>query len=114
MARKVITNVVEGWTGRLTFTLQSNGAAFVGTGFTISDLVLTGRNGIAVDTSGDFGWITAADGTVYYDADSADFVALQSPYTVRFEVTDGAGKVVYFPNADAYELTVWPKRVIAS
>ncbi len=53
MARKVITQVVEGWTGRLTFTLMSKApgatteSAFVGTGFTLSDLVLTQSNGIA-------------------------------------------------------------------
>lgn len=116
MARKVITRVVEGWTGRLTFTLMSKApsatteSAFVGTGFTLSDLVLTQSNGAAVDTAGDFGWLVAADGTVYYDPDSADFVALYSPYTLRFEVTDGGGKVVYFPSADAYEITVSPRR----
>lgn len=111
-----LTTVVEGWTGRLTFTLMSqapdatSATAFVGTGFTLSGLFITGRDGTEVDTSGDFGWLVAASGTVYYDPDAADFVASKSPYTVRYKVTDGVGKAVYFPSANADEIVVKPVR----
>lgn len=111
-----LTTIVEGWTGKLTFTLTTTSvttgvtSAFVGTGFTLSDLIITGKDGTEVDTTGDFGWLVAASGTVYYDPDAADFVAAKSPYTVRFKVTDGAGKVVYFPSADADEILVKPLR----
>lgn len=105
----LLTEVVEGWTGRLLFTLLSDGAAFVGTGFTLSNLYITDARGRAIDTAADFGWVTAALGTVYYDPDAADFVASAGPYTVRFEVTDGNGKVVFFPNGQADTILVRKK-----
>lgn len=111
-----LTTIVEGWTGRLTFTLMSRvpgvseASTFVGTGFTLSDLIITGKDGTEVDTTSDFGWVSAAAGTAYYDPDAADFVASKSPYAVRFKVTDGSGKVVYFPSADADQLLVKPLR----
>jgi hypothetical protein len=101
-----LTEVVEGWTGRLTFTLLADGAALNGTGLTLSNLYLTDGRGNAIDTSGDFGWVTAAAGTVYYDPDASDFIAGNGPYEVRFEVTDGTGKKVFFPNGQADEILV--------
>jgi hypothetical protein len=101
-----LTDIVEGWTQRLTFTLLSDGVALVATGFTLSNLYLTDARGRAIDTSGDFGWINAAAGTVYYDPDVTDFVAVNGPYTVRYEVTDGAGKIAYWPNAQADTINV--------
>lgn len=111
-----LTTTVEGSTRRMTFTLQSTDpatgvtTAFVGTGFTLSDLFITGKDGTEVDTTSDFGWLVAASGTVYYDPDAADFVASKSPYDVRFQVTDGAGKVAFFPSADADQILVKPVR----
>lgn len=105
----LLTEIVEGWTGRLTFTLMTDGVAFVGTGFTITNLYITDARGRAIDTTGDFGWVSAAAGTVYYDPDAADFVAGNGPYTVRYEVTDGASKVVFFPNGQADQILVRKK-----
>jgi hypothetical protein len=102
----VLTTIVEGETKRLTFTLQADGAAFVGTGFTLSDLVITGSDNSSVDTTGDFGWVSAAAGTVYYDPDSTDFVAIKSPYRVRFKVTAGDATVKYFPSGNPDEIVV--------
>jgi hypothetical protein len=103
-----LTSIVEGWTQRLTFTLTSDGSAYNGTGITVSDLIITGRDGTAVDTTGDFGWVTASAGTVYYDPDAADFSASLSPYFVRVKLTDGSGKIAYFPNGEPAQLTVRP------
>jgi hypothetical protein len=108
-----ITDVVEGWTGRLTFTLMSQApsaavaSAFVGTGLTLSDLVLKNQTGDLVPTAGDFGWVSAAAGTVYYDPDAADLLATGGAHTIRFQVTDGAGKVVFFPSGKADEIKVF-------
>jgi hypothetical protein len=106
----VLTSIVEGWTGRLTFTLKADGTALNGTGLTLSDCLLTGKDGTQVSTTGDFGWVVQASGTVYLDADAADFEASKSPYQVRFKLTDGDGKIVYFPNAEADYLIVHPVR----
>jgi hypothetical protein len=95
----ILTSIVEGWTGRLEFTLYVDGVAFNGTGMTLTDVLVTGKDGTEVSTAGDFDWLVAASGTVYLDPDASDFVASKSPYRVRFKITDGLGKVVYFPNA---------------
>lgn len=111
-----LLSITEGHTRRLTFTLTSKlptasaVTAFDGTGFTLSNLYITGKDATIVDTAGDFGWVSAADGTVYYDPDASDFVASKSPYVVKYEVTDGAGKVECFPSADADEILVKPLR----
>lgn len=96
-----IATVVEGETARLTIPLLEDDEVFDGTGFTITDLLLTGNDDTEIPTAGDFGWIDAALGTVYYDPDPTDFVASLSPYRIRVEVTDGNGKVRYHPN-DSY------------
>ncbi len=107
----IVAEVVEGETRRLTFGLRSQGEVFVLTGYTVADVILTGADNIAVDTSGDFGVVSAVLGSVYYDPDSTDFVASKSPYRVRIKVTeDATSKVRYFPNRKADEITVHPVR----
>jgi hypothetical protein len=106
----IAAKIVEGETRRLTFGLRSNGSAFNLTSYTVSDLILTGADNVPVDTSGDFGIVSASQGSVFYDPDSADFVASKSPYRVRVKVTDGDGKVRYFPNIAADEIVVFPLR----
>ena len=106
----VVARITEGRTARLTFTLLSDGSAVNGTGITVSNLYLTGASGQVVDTSGDFGWVTAASGTAYYDPDAADFTAAQSPYRIRFELTDGSGKIAFHPEGEADTIVVSPLR----
>jgi len=107
-----LLDITEGWTGRLTFTLEtkatanSDAEALDGTGLYLTDVIVKGSDGTAVETSGDFGWVTQDEGTVYYDPDAADFSAALSPYSIHFEVTDGAGQKVYFPNGKAGEIRV--------
>ena len=101
-----ILEVVEGETARITFPLLEDGVALNGTGFTVSDLLITGNDGTAITTTADFGWVSAAAGTVYYDPDSDDFVAAKSPYRVRVKVTDSSTKVRYYPNGAAAHITV--------
>lgn len=107
-----VTEIVEGWTGRLSWTLehQLQGAtaatAIDGTGLTVSALDVTGADGTVVTTTGDYGWITQASGTVYYDPDADDLLAAKSPYRLRFQLTDGTGKVVWYPDGHAKEIRV--------
>lgn len=104
-----MTEIVEGTTGRLSFQLKEDGANLNGTGLTVSAADLVGADGAVVDTTGDIGWITDTAGTVYYDPDAADFVAGRSPYQVRFQITDGAGKVIWFPSGLAETIKVYPR-----
>lgn len=106
----VIKHVREGETARITLPLLEDDVALNGTGFTVSDLAITGSDGVAVDTVADFGWVSAAAGTVYYDPDAADFVATRSPYRVTVELTDGGGKKRYYPSGAPAEIVVRPVR----
>jgi hypothetical protein len=105
-----VARITEGRTTRLTFTLLSDGAAMDGSGITVSDLLITGRDGRPVATTGDFGWVSAAAGTVYYDPDASDFVASKSPYRIRWKLTDGSGGVAFHPEGPADTIEVSPVR----
>jgi hypothetical protein len=100
------TTITEGWTAKLPFTLTADGTALNGTGFTLSACVVTGNDDTEVSTVGKFNWTSAASGTVYYKPGASDLLASKSPYRIKFEVTDGAGDIVYFPNGDANEIVV--------
>lgn len=107
----LLTEIVEGWTGRLTFVLKEDGAAMNGTGITVSALDIIDKEGTVVNTAGDFGWVTAAAGTVYYDPDAADFTADKSPYRVRYQLTDASGKVVWHPDGKPDQILVHARGV---
>lgn len=109
MAR--LTEIVEGWTSRLTFQLSDDGVAIDGTGLTVSALDIVGNDGVAVTTTSDFGWLTQGSGTVYYDPDAADFVASKSPYRIRYQLTDGGGAVAWYPNGAADTIVVHTRGV---
>lgn len=101
-----VTAIVEGWTGRLTWQLTEDGDNLNGTGLTLSALDVSDCDGASVTTTGDYGWVTQASGTVYYDPDAGELVASKSPYRVRFQVTDGTGLIVWYPNDAAEEIRV--------
>lgn len=90
--------VVEGWTGDLDFVLQADGVAVDLTGATV-ELILYKSDETLIDTSSDITVTDAASGAVSYSPDETDLLASESPLRSRFKVTDGSGKVVYFPNA---------------
>jgi hypothetical protein len=107
----VIAEVVEGETARLVLPLTEDGVALDGTGFTVTDLLITTAEGQPLDTTGDFGWVVEADGTVYYDPDATDFEAGHSPYRVRVKLTDGTGKIRFYPNSKKFaEIVVGSQR----
>lgn len=91
------TDIVEGWTGDLDFQLKADGVIVNLTGLTV-ELVLTDRDGVAVTTTGNITVFDAANGKVRYIPDAADLDDAKSPYRARWKVTDGTGKIVFFPN----------------
>lgn len=97
-------DLVEGETAYVDVTLyDGEGAsrtAVVGTGLTIG-MVLRDCAGALIPTTGNVAWLVAADGTVRYSPASTDLKAARSPYEVRFSVTDGSGRVAYYPNGHA-------------
>jgi len=99
-------SVTEGWTGPLDFILQSDGAAQDLTGMTVT-LVLTGVDGTIATTTGNVSVTDAAAGKVRYSPDATDLLSAKQPYRGRWKVTDGAGKIVFFPNGEADLWKVW-------
>lgn len=108
MARRRVFEIVEGRTAPLKFTLLGDSVGIERDGATVSNCYLTGNDGTEVDTTAKFDWDpdTDDDGDVFYAPDAADFVAAKSPYRLRFEVTDGTGKVLPIPDGDAYLIRV--------
>jgi hypothetical protein len=107
----VITEVVEGTTGRITFQLQNDGVNVDGSGITVSALDIVAADNTVIDTTGDFGWDVQASGIAYYDPDPSDFRAANSPYRVRFQLTDGSGKVVWYSNGKPDQIIVHARGV---
>lgn len=105
-----IATVVQGETVPLIIALSEDGVALDGTGITVTDVLLTGKNGETVDTSAKFAWSVQASGTVSYSPAAADFEAEKSPYRVRVKLTDGNGKVRFYPNAERAEIVVLAPR----
>lgn len=106
--------VVEGTTKPLRFRLEADGEPIPLAGLTLA-LVLVGADGVAVATATK---ITVIDdgtaplrGLVDYAPASGDFAAARSPYSWRWEVTDGAGKKDYYPRGEraAKVITVHPR-----
>ena len=81
-----------------------------GTGLTVTDLMITGREGTAVTTATKFAWAVQASGTITFSPAAADFVATKSPYKVRVKLTDGNGKIRFYPNGEPAGIKVWTPR----
>lgn len=106
--------VVEGWTGRLgPYTLKLHGAPVDLSGLTVELKLRKEGSGKYVDTVGDVtvdSDQTANKGKVYFDPDATDFKAngLESQvYLLHWKVTDGDGKVVFFPDGEPDSIEVF-------
>lgn len=96
----IIYEIVEGTTGPQAFQLMIGSAPADLSGKTVA-LILTSRAGVVVGTVGNV-WITdPKKGVVRYEPDPTDILAAQSPYRAHWAVTDGAGKVIFFPRGAA-------------
>lgn len=95
-------DLVEGWTERILYALGADGATQDLTGMT-AELELYTRSGAPITLGGTSGVLGGSEtqGKVYFDPGANDLVNANSPYSVRWKVTDGAGKVAFFPNAAA-------------
>lgn len=95
---------VEGWTERIRYQLKSDGVVQPLTGMTVT-MNAYDRTGTAVTWTGVAGIDDILEGIVYFDPAAADLVAADSPYQIRWKVTDGLGKVAFYPKDDPEE---WP------
>lgn len=105
-----VKTLVAGETDPFTIPLEEDGAALVGTGLTVSDVLITGNDGSLVDTSAKFAWDDQTGGTVAYSPAATDFDAAKSPYRIRVKLTDGNGKTRFYPNTGRAEIVVLAPR----
>jgi hypothetical protein len=101
-----LTEIVEGWTGALPFTLNADGDPVDLTGLTVYVVLRDNRYNLVKDSTSGITLTSSTAGQVTYGPSSSDFVASKSPYRIRFRVKDALQKVVYFPNAEEDLITV--------
>jgi hypothetical protein len=106
-----LMSVVEGWTGALPFTLLADGSPVDLTGLTVH-IVLKSADGTTVkDTTAGITLTASTAGQLEYapSSSSGDLLLVsQTPYRVRFRVTDALSKKVYFPNDEEELIEVNP------
>lgn len=112
-----LLEIVEGWTGVLgPFTLRVDGVPLDLTGLTVA-LKLHNSLGAVVVPGGATTVMNQGTnpGQVTYQPVAGDFTMstgantnpVRQAYQLHWMVTDGAGKVVYFPNGISSEVTVF-------
>ena len=109
----ILAQITEGWKTTMgPFTLQGNGAALNLTGMTVRLKMRDGFNTVFPDTGTLTIDPTPTTGRVTYLPSGTEFVAdgaMSRVLSVHFEVTDGAGHVLYVPNGAPDTIIVWPK-----
>lgn len=101
-----LMKITEGRTVPIDFQCLINGAAFDGTGMSVS-AVLHDKNQEEVDV--DAAWLNMTLATVRISPADATFAFETGPYRFRVQVIDTNGKVGYFPEGDAALIAVAPK-----
>lgn len=86
----------EGWTERIKYALTVDGVALNLTGLTVA-LVGVSATRATLTFSGTTGVDDETGGKVYFDPAPTDLLAANSPYYLRWAITDGAGKTAFFP-----------------
>ena len=108
--------LTEGWTAAIDYIMKTqavdatSATAYALNGHSVSilvypkgsttPLVLTGTTTVSSDTMG------ADVGLVTYEPGSGELLNSQSPYRVRYRVTDGNEKIADFPNGAPVEWVV--------
>lgn len=100
--------LVEGWTERIVETLTTDGAVQNLTGLTVSLLLYDNEDVLLGEyVSPKVGVVSAAAGTVFFDPGAGDLLAADTPHSVRWKVTDGAGKAAYWPSGQGDAPVIW-------
>lgn len=98
-------DLVQGWTDPIDYQLKK-----VAVDGTITILNLTGMTaalevfdarGNSISIAGTVTVTSAITGEVRFAPGASDLLTAKSPYEIRWKITDGSGKVAYFPRAEA-------------
>lgn len=107
-----LLSIVEGWTGALPFTLRADGSPVDLTGMTVKIVLKNAAGTLVKDTTAGITLTGSTGGQLEYAPSTSTgdlFVASQTPYRVRFQVTDALAKTVYFPNDEEELIEVNPR-----
>lgn len=113
-----LMSIVEGWTGSLPFTLQTQSTtqptpvALDLTGMTIKIVLKTADGTIVKDTTAGITVTGSTAGQLEYAPSSSSgdlFTVANAPFRVRFQVTDALAKSVYHPNDEEELIEVNPR-----
>jgi hypothetical protein len=96
----------EGWTAPIEHTLEHDGETFNAATMTPS-LTLRDKDGNAVTFTGTVSWADASVSLIRFSPASTDFVNAKSPYKLHWKVTDGSGKIAFYPQGGPILITVY-------
>ena len=106
-----LVSIVEGWTSALPFTLLADGTPIDLTGLKVAVVLKTAGGVIVKDTTTGITVTASTAGQVEYAPSSSSgdlFVAAQTPYRIRFRLTDATPRSVYVPNDEEDLIEVNP------
>lgn len=106
-----LVSIVEGWTGALPFTLKADGTPIDLTGLTVRIVLKNASGTIVKNTTAGITVTASTVGQLEYAPASSSgdlFLASQTPYRIRFSVTDATPRTVYFPNDEEDLIEVNP------
>ena len=96
--------LVEGWTKPIKHILKGDNIAEDLSGATVELVLRAQRSGVLIETTGDVTLEHVPGPPAYtivtYNPDPTDIQAKHSPIEATYKVTDGSGKVHFYPNRD--------------
>lgn len=92
------TTFRAGWTERIIYQLSHDGTTFDISGMTVA-LVGKNVNGAALNFGGTVGILDGPTSQVYFDPAPTDLSNVNSPYSLRWSVTDTFSKTAWFPRS---------------
>lgn len=108
MSLPALTDIVEGWTGALPFTLKADGDPVDLTGLTVSIILKDVHGTVIKDSTSGVAVTDTTAGGVAYTPSSSEFLSTNTPYKVRFRAVDLTSGRIYFPNGDEGVIKVHP------
>jgi hypothetical protein len=105
-----IYNLVTGWTDFIDFQILLDGVAPNLTGYGVPVMYFRDKNGTTLTVNGTVSWQDASTAKArFLPSDANQIKDSNAPLRVRAELTDGAGRKSYIPNAQPDEWHVGKK-----
>lgn len=100
--------ITHGRTAPIPYTLTIDGAPAPLVGVTV-ELVGTDKDGVGLGLAGSVVVTNPDLGEVEFQPAAGDIDESRQPYWVHFKVTDGAGKISFFPEGPPEKWRIYPQ-----